>query len=435
MAYLKNFASLTLLLAVPTLTSTSATSQNLVLNPSFVDAGAGGEIERWEENAAHAQSKTVTALEYNGANSPGGLLQTAVPSRQQQAPPSSPTNASALPPSASFAASFNGFPWSRVPLKASPGIGNPEVAEHNRTSGVLTDGEVAWLANNHDLIIVSGATQDPGNTSACGEARVGDVARRIKQVNSQARVFVYFPSSRDESAQQHYCGEDIFDLHPDWRVKTKNGSDFIVNGAYQHDLSQAAVREWWVAAATNSSFFGEHFDGVFADNAIATADQLVEADGTHLAPTVGQALLKGQQMLYAELGARFKQLASHDGRTRSMIFNGIRQGQKFAAIPELLPYADGGEMEGWLVGDRQRFPGNGSLNPALVIPTIQTMINASRINPAKQVLLKTVPGGGFDPRPSQHWSPAQYRAAALASYKFPLAAYVFFPSFFFFLPF
>ena len=49
-----------------------------------------------------------------------------------------------------------GFPWLRVPLKASPGIGRPEVVAGNRTSGVLTDPEVAWLTANHDIVILSG---------------------------------------------------------------------------------------------------------------------------------------------------------------------------------------------------------------------------------------------------------------------------------------
>ena len=146
--------------------------------------------------------------------------------------------------------------------------------------------------------------------------------------------------------------------------------------------------------------------------------------GTRLSTPTGRALLKGQQALYSELDARFRQLAArHGGKNRSVIFNGIRQGQQFAAIPNLLPYADGGEMEGWLNGGRQRF-NNGSLNPARIIPTFQSLINASQIKPAKEVLLKAVPGGGYAPRPSDHWSAAQYRAAALAQCTFPLAAFL-----------
>jgi hypothetical protein len=29
------------------------------------------------------------------------------------------------------------------------------------------------------------------------------------------RIFVYFPSSKDEAVTQHYCGEDVFSLHPE----------------------------------------------------------------------------------------------------------------------------------------------------------------------------------------------------------------------------
>ena len=82
------------------------------------------------------------------------------------------------------------------------------------------------------------------------------------------RVFVYFPSSKDESATQvrlfrgfrefsvsfhefsvslmtslqHYCGEDAFSSHPQWRVKLPNGSDVKDHGTnYVHDLTQPAV--------------------------------------------------------------------------------------------------------------------------------------------------------------------------------------------------
>jgi hypothetical protein len=184
---------------------------------------------------------------------------------------------------------FNSFPWDRIPLKASPGVGYPEVIDGNRTSGVLSDPEVAWLAAHHDIIILSAATQDPGNKSVCGESKIADTARRIKIANANTRVFVYFPSSRDESSIQHYCGEDLFDTHPEWRVKLPNGADFIVNNAYTHDLAQPAVRAWWIAAATNASFFGRDFDGVFADNAIATSDQLVTANGVHQTKAAGSA--------------------------------------------------------------------------------------------------------------------------------------------------
>jgi len=50
--------------------------------------------------------------------------------------------------------------------------------------------------------VVGQATQDPGNTSTCGELKIRDAARRIKLANPAARVFVYFPSSKDESAIQ-----------------------------------------------------------------------------------------------------------------------------------------------------------------------------------------------------------------------------------------
>jgi hypothetical protein len=314
-------------------------------------------------------------------------------------------------------------PWRRTPLKASPGVGRPEVISGNRSSGVLTDAEVAWLAATHELVVLSGATQDPTNESACGELRIADAARRLKAANSSVRVFVYFPSSKDEAKIQHYCGEDAFTRHPEWRVKLSNGSDFRdSSGAFAHDLSQPVVRAWWIASATNASFFA-HFDGVFADNAIANADQLITADKTRLGGKLGAALLAGQQALYSELRQQLQQMKPG----ASVIFNGIREGQGFAAIPNLLPHADGGEMEGWLNGIHQRFA-NGSLNPALVLPTMHALLNVSAQphNDEKQVLLKAVPGGGLFP-PSAgkpHWSAAEYRDVAARRYHFPLAAFL-----------
>jgi hypothetical protein len=247
------------------------------------------------------------------------------------------------------------YPWHRVPLKASPGIDRLELVNGNRSSGTLTSAEIAWLASHHDLIILSVATQDPLNTSVCGELVLADTARRLKQANTKVRVFVYFPSSKDETAvqpgdrpgpQHRFCGEQIFSAHPEWRYKAPNGSDWInSDNSYVHDLTQPAVRSWWIAAATNESFF-EHFDGVFADNAIANDNQLMTADHQRLSKNAGKTLLAGQQALYIELRQRLAAL----GGNRSVIFNGIREGQQFAAIPNLLPYADGGEMEGFLNG-------------------------------------------------------------------------------------
>ena len=96
------------------------------------------------------------------------------------------------PTSDGTAAARGSFPWQRTPLKASPGIGRPEVVDGNRSSGVLTDAEIAWLAATHDVIILSGATQDPMNQSTCGELRVGDAARRIKAANASARYGAHY---------------------------------------------------------------------------------------------------------------------------------------------------------------------------------------------------------------------------------------------------
>ena len=123
---------------------------------------------------------------------------------------------------------------------------------------------------------------------------------------------MYFPSSQDETKIQHYCGERIFSQHPEWRVKLPNGHDFVQRGTndFVHDLTQPAVRKWWIAASTNASFFG-FFDGVFADNAIANEDQIITADGTRLNHTAGKALLAGQQALYDELRAALAALGGN----------------------------------------------------------------------------------------------------------------------------
>ena len=76
-------------------------------------------------------------------------------------------------------------------------------------------------------------------------------------------------------------------------------------------------------------------------------------------------------------------------------------------------------MEGWLNGIHQRFP-NGTLDPAKVVPTLQALINASRMEPPKEILLKAVPGGG--PAGANRWPPARLRSFAKAHADFPLAA-------------
>ena len=190
--------------------------------------------------------------------------------------------------------------------------------------------------------------------------------------------------------------------------------DLSGGGSYAHDLTQPAVRAWWIAAATNDTFFGQDFDGVFADNAIANADQLITASGERLSEKAGQALLVGQQVLYTELREHLKGL----GGNKTVIFNGIRAGQKYAGIPNLLPHADGGEMEGWF----SRYT-NGSLNWEVMVPTLHHLIEAARMSPPKEVLLKAVPGGVV-PRLPAPGTPAQKRAYVLEHARFPLAAFL-----------
>ena len=176
------------------------------------------------------------------------------------------------------------------------------------------------------------------------------------------------------------------------------------------------MRAWWIASATNASFF-EHFDGVFADNAIANADQIISGDGTRLGHKIGAALLAGQQALYTELQARFREL----GGDRSVIFNGIREGQGFAAIPNLLPYADGGEMEG-LGGALYKRSPNGSIDSITRLTTMHTLLNLSKQHSEKEVMLKAVPAGSM--ARTEGFTAADYRANALEHYQYPLAAFL-----------
>ena len=71
------------------------------------------------------------------------------------------------------------------------------------------------------VCVCAGATQDPTNTTVCGELKILDAARRLKHANPDVRVFVYFPSSKDEASIQHYCGEDLFTRHPEWASRSQ----------------------------------------------------------------------------------------------------------------------------------------------------------------------------------------------------------------------
>lgn len=80
------------------------------------------------------------------------------------------------------------------------------------------------------------------------------------------------------------------------------------------------MRRWWIGAATNASFFNDDFDGVFADNAIATNDQLITKAGRRLSKRAGQALLEGQQALCV---ARCTQSHAKDDKRRSNESRGV----------------------------------------------------------------------------------------------------------------
>ena len=313
------------------------------------------------------------------------------------------------------------FPWLRTPLSAFPGT------DRFNAVPILSDATVAFLANHYDVVSFGGGITNPTNAT-CGEDRIADVGRRLLAANASVRPMFYL---NDIINYLDVCAAKEFERRPDLWLRKPDGAPALMRGLHLRDVSLPAVHAWYAATLSNASVL-PYIRGAYCDKAVVVASTWTKDAGAAKAAE----MVVGQR---AQLDAVRAAL----GSSRLVVFNGMRAPEGLAAL-DLLPHADGGEMEHWLSLE-QRLP-NGSLNLRLVAEAITLITAAAALDPPKAVILRALPGpcvgGGTGgktgtgiqcrwPNNSTPTTPAALQAAATAFLPFNLAAFLLFagPSF------
>jgi hypothetical protein len=143
------------------------------------------------------------------------------------------------------------FSWDRVPLYV-----------HIRKDTAFTDEEIKYLAT-FPLIAFEKAT---GHTdSGSVEAGTLKAARAVKKINPDTKILYY------RNVIVHYgsyaANTALKDIPGAFLVATDGNDKLIRNKVQAYDLSNPAVRDWWVAAAKDVCS-DPAIDGVFLDGVV-----------------------------------------------------------------------------------------------------------------------------------------------------------------------
>lgn len=231
------------------------------------------------------------------------------------------------------AADMPKFSWDKVPVYLHFGSNYRMTKKQIQTAARLSD--FICLEKAH------GRSSDPEHPERVAAAD----ARRIKQINPDAKVLMYWNTLIAWPFTSY--NRDFAETHPeDWILRDMNTGKPLLKGMHgrtpvcQYNLLNPEVRKWWaetVGGAVNE--FG--FDGFFMD-AISQAKRplwLRKGWGTDKAGELDAAAIDMMRQANAIIG---------DGRL--LIYNGFRSKAggsdgNAAAGTEFLPYADGALIE------------------------------------------------------------------------------------------
>jgi hypothetical protein len=219
-----------------------------------------------------------------------------------------------------------GFTWDRIPLYM-----------HIRKATSYTDEEIAFLAR-FPLITFEKANghQDHGSV----EKGTLIAARAVKKVNPKAKilyyrnVFVHYGS---------YAANEGLERIPGALLEDEKGNTKLVRSRVQaYDLSNSALRTWWVDTCKNLAV-DPAIDGIFLDGNVKALEP------GYLARQIGARKKKRTMDGYHLM---MKQTREAIGPNELMIANILRARFENAGL-EYLDYFDGSYLEGFFhnVGD------------------------------------------------------------------------------------
>jgi hypothetical protein len=141
------------------------------------------------------------------------------------------------------------FSWDRVPVYGHLG----------RHDAHFSLEQAAFLARHYPLVTIE-KSQARGAGASCEEG-IYRASRQIKEINPDVKVLFYLNLVIDWPG---YEASKVFDAHPEWRLRDRNGAPVDFNNRPRYDLSVPAMREWWSDTVANAMTKAP-LDGVFAD--------------------------------------------------------------------------------------------------------------------------------------------------------------------------
>ncbi len=148
------------------------------------------------------------------------------------------------------------FSWDKVPI-----------AFHFGKNGrLLTKKEAKFITTHSNFIVLEKGHGIPEYDNT--EEAISAEAKKLKKLNPNMKVIFYWNAFLDYSM---YEAHNIYNIHPEWWLKTKNGELDLKNRKLKrYDLSNPEVRNWWTNIAKNEVKNG-NADGVFMDAFIQVA--------------------------------------------------------------------------------------------------------------------------------------------------------------------
>ena len=301
---------------------------------------------------------------------------------------------------AAFGRELLKFSWARVPVYAHLG----------RRDAHFTKDQAEFLGRHYPLVTIEKG-QAIGAGVSCEEG-IYQAARQIKAANPDTKVLFYLNLVINWPG---YEASKIFDAHPNWAMRDRNGKPVLFRERPTYDLSVPEMREWWATTVGDAMVKGG-LDGVFADAIPKIA--MLEANNRKL---WGDAKYEAVERGLRDLLTLVKRKIGPD---RMLQVNGVRgnlQGWSDGGA-RYLDYVDSAMME--------HFVGVSSLDeklrlkPEMVDADLELMRKASA--KGKSIFVKAWPAfsKGFPDRANMPKSQQERERLARAEIEFPLAVFL-----------
>ncbi|CAA6679892.1 Unannotated [Lentimonas sp. CC4] len=190
----------------------------------------------------------------------------------------------------------------------------PRFALMAKSEGALTHTEASYLAENCPIIIFDKSMEHALREDQ-SEVTVERAARQIKAINPGAQVYGYWNSI---IAYNLYAAFDTFDANKEqWALRNADGSIYMKRGRRPcYDLSQEAVRNWWVDCAEQMLSEDSSLDGLLIDALPAASHSTqkhlwgseksaaIEVGLTEMVRQLDARVSDSKQLIYNGAGAR-----------------------------------------------------------------------------------------------------------------------------------